>query len=299
MGSKLRELQLDGAIIAVDTWLGSSEHWTTQQWFDSLAFETGRPALQKKFMANMVATQLTDHVVPLPLDSLNAAQLLKEHNLPIDLVHLDGGHDYASVSADLRVWWPLLRPGGILIGDDYNTNGVWPEVRQAFDDYFGALGLMPFDVAPPKCRVRKPTQERSYELLEPATSDGLRRIILGAPPQGSDAMWHPSEGGAYGRYRWMASPVARWDINIPATPSASLQIKVPFMLEASPGIAEGTAVTVGGHRAELSLRDSAIFARVDRPPTGSTTVELTLSDSGVPDAWSEPGRLGLAVSVIA
>ncbi|MBV8523326.1 MAG: class I SAM-dependent methyltransferase, partial [Acetobacteraceae bacterium] len=67
-------------------------------------------------------------------------------NVKVDLVHLDGGHDYRSVMADLQAWWPLVRPGGILIGDDYNTNGVWPEVRQAFDEFFGQLRLTPFEV---------------------------------------------------------------------------------------------------------------------------------------------------------
>ena len=158
MANKLKKLQIDGVVIAVDTWLGSFEHWTAQKWFESLSFEHGRPAIQKKFMANMLIGGLADHVVPLPLDSLNAAQVLRFNDIKPDLVHLDGGHDYASVMADLRAWWPLIRPGGVLIGDDYNTDGVtWPEVRQAFDDYFGHLGLTPFEIAPPKCRIRKPS----------------------------------------------------------------------------------------------------------------------------------------------
>src|SRR5215831_9546645 len=51
MAARLKELRVDGVVLAIDTWLGSSEHWTTRHWFDNLAIEHGRPALQKMFMA--------------------------------------------------------------------------------------------------------------------------------------------------------------------------------------------------------------------------------------------------------
>ena len=31
--------------------------------------------------------------------------------------YLDGRHDYAGVKEDLQVWWPKLRPGGLLAGE--------------------------------------------------------------------------------------------------------------------------------------------------------------------------------------
>ena len=41
------------------------------------------------------------------------------------------------------------------IGDDYDTEGGWPEVRRAFDDFFGARGLTPFEHGGNKCRIQK------------------------------------------------------------------------------------------------------------------------------------------------
>ena len=46
-----------------------------------------------------------------------------------------------AVMTDLSVWWPLINPGGLMIGDDYNTDGVWPDVKRGFDDFFGKLGV--------------------------------------------------------------------------------------------------------------------------------------------------------------
>ena len=75
MAEKLRALELDAAVVAVDTWLGSCEHWLQDPWFVSLGMEQGRPAMQRTFMANIVAARLEGHVVPLSIDSLNAFQL--------------------------------------------------------------------------------------------------------------------------------------------------------------------------------------------------------------------------------
>jgi hypothetical protein len=36
------------------------------------------------------------------------------------LVYLDGDHSKASVAADIAVWWPLVKPGGVLGGHDFH-----------------------------------------------------------------------------------------------------------------------------------------------------------------------------------
>ena len=37
----------------------------------------------------------------------------------LDVVFIDGAHDYASVDQDLKLWGPRVRPGGIVAGHDY------------------------------------------------------------------------------------------------------------------------------------------------------------------------------------
>lgn len=139
---RLRAYNLDSVVIAVDTWLGSSEHWLVPGWTDSLRIVSGYPRLYDTFAANIAAKGLRDYVVPLPLDSLNAAKVFEHHRLRPEIMHIDGGHDYESVMADLRAWWPLLAEGGVLIGDDYHSNGeAWPEVAAAFHDFFGVKAV--------------------------------------------------------------------------------------------------------------------------------------------------------------
>ncbi|HWD86292.1 MAG TPA: class I SAM-dependent methyltransferase [Solirubrobacteraceae bacterium] len=62
----------------------------------------------------------------------------------LDVVYLDARHDADSVSEDLALWWPIVRPGGVLAGHDYR-DGMLPEgvfgVRTAVDRFFSALGV--------------------------------------------------------------------------------------------------------------------------------------------------------------
>lgn len=37
----------------------------------------------------------------------------------LDYVYIDGNHDYDHVKQDLELWWPKLKPGGLMAGHDY------------------------------------------------------------------------------------------------------------------------------------------------------------------------------------
>lgn len=164
LAKAMKALGLDGAIIAIDTWLGSAEHYK-EKFIADMDFAFGHPRLYRKFLANICHEGLADYVVPLPLDSINAYELLKMHGLRPDVLHIDAGHDYASVVADLKAWWPQLTPGGVLVGDDYFkpslVQGIlgqakWPEVRRAFDEFFAATPHTVFESSDGKCFVAKP-----------------------------------------------------------------------------------------------------------------------------------------------
>lgn len=47
-------------------------------------------------------------------------------NESIDFIYVDARHDYCGVTEDLVHYWPILKPGGIMAGHDYNENS---EVR--------------------------------------------------------------------------------------------------------------------------------------------------------------------------
>eukprot|EP00775_Hariotina_reticulata_P002367 gene2367-2672_t len=53
-----------------------------------------------------------------------AAKLIPE---PLDYVYVDARHDYCGVLEDIQTYWPLIRPGGIMAGHDYENA---PDVMQ-------------------------------------------------------------------------------------------------------------------------------------------------------------------------
>lgn len=54
-----------------------------------------------------------------------------------DFVYIDGDHSYEQVLKDLRNYFPLVRSGGLLAGDDYHYDSV----RKAVDEFVAAHGL--------------------------------------------------------------------------------------------------------------------------------------------------------------
>lgn len=152
MAEELRRHSIAGVILAVDTWLGSFEHWVGDE---RLPLHNGRSMLYDTFMHNVVAAGLQDWIVPLPLDSVNAAMACRVLEVQPDMVHLDGAHDERSVATDLGMWWSLLRDGGVMIIDDYDASGaVWPSVRTVVDAFAAHNGLE-IDASFPKARLRK------------------------------------------------------------------------------------------------------------------------------------------------
>lgn len=62
-------------------------------------------------------------------------------------------HEYEEASRDMREYFSLLSPGGIMIGDDYHFS--WPGVVRAANE-FAAEQALPLMVESPKFIVQKP-----------------------------------------------------------------------------------------------------------------------------------------------
>jgi hypothetical protein len=57
----------------------------------------------------------------------------------IDVVYVDGSHEYADVAKDLAAFWPKIVAGGFLCGHDYARD--WPGVMQAVDEFCVSNGV--------------------------------------------------------------------------------------------------------------------------------------------------------------
>lgn len=151
MANAIKAGGIDGCVIAVDTFLGSPEHWPPSR--NLFTRIHGRPNLYEIFLGNVASAGLADYIVPMPQTSATAAQVLRSLGITAAVVHIDAAHEYNEVARDADDYWRLLVPGGYLIGDDYDQS--WPGVIRAAGEFSAKLGL-PLTIEPPKWILQKP-----------------------------------------------------------------------------------------------------------------------------------------------
>lgn len=83
--------------------------------------------------------EFADRRVILPMTSIEASKRVPDGSL--DFVFIDGDHTYESAKRDIELWYPKVRPGGLVSGHDY----FWIEnyrlvVMQAVDESAKNLG---------------------------------------------------------------------------------------------------------------------------------------------------------------
>lgn len=125
------------AMICVDTWLGSSEHYFDDAHLADLALTNGRPDFYRQFLANVLFHHQQDHIIPLSLPSHTGYEILAKLGLSADLIYIDAGHGYNDVKRDVTDYSKLLSASGVIVGDDY----FYPPVKRAVDDFAKARGL--------------------------------------------------------------------------------------------------------------------------------------------------------------
>jgi predicted O-methyltransferase YrrM len=107
---------------AVDTFEGSPELMFSPQVEEI-------PNLYEQFIANLTHQKLLNRVQVYRLPSTKAAELMIYSSC--DLVLIDANHSVKCVKEDCLAWWPILKPGGFLCGDDWRCPEVQEGVRQS------------------------------------------------------------------------------------------------------------------------------------------------------------------------
>jgi predicted O-methyltransferase YrrM len=152
-----REYDNDITILCVDTFTGSNAALWRQEDIARVRDEYGFPTTYRQFIFNVTAFGLSHNIFPLPTTSACGAELLAHFEVCADLIYIDGGHREEEVALDLQDYWRVLKPGGVLVGDDYSQG--WPGVIAAVDK-FAALHGVPLRAEDRKWRIDKPSQVR-------------------------------------------------------------------------------------------------------------------------------------------
>ncbi len=153
LAGHFERLGLDAEIVCVDTWLGALEMWQNLDdptRHGSLNLRHGYPTLYYTFLANVARAGHQARITPFPVPSITAAQWCAIHGVKSDLIYIDGSHEEEDVYADLVAWWDLVRPGGVLFGDDWSWDGVRLAVER-----FAAENSLPISHRHDKWELRR------------------------------------------------------------------------------------------------------------------------------------------------
>lgn len=153
MAQLCRARQLNCTILCIDTWLGGRDTYTDLDQYPELLPAAGRFRLFEKFLTNIKRLGLSDMVFPMPSTTVDAADTLQKMGVTADLVYVDASHEEEDVAKDLRAFWQIVRPGGVLLGDDYAAG--WPGVIKAVDAFAPEIGQVPQNIGT-KYVIRKP-----------------------------------------------------------------------------------------------------------------------------------------------
>lgn len=122
MAEHLRRTCPDARLLAIDTWLGSWDFWDRLRkpgLYKALALQHGFPVIYPQFLFNVLQQGLQEMIIPFPQTSLGACRWLKQKGVTAELIYIDAGHDTEDVEMDLKNYFEILAPGGIIFGDDY------------------------------------------------------------------------------------------------------------------------------------------------------------------------------------
>ncbi|MBN2603936.1 MAG: class I SAM-dependent methyltransferase [Candidatus Thermoplasmatota archaeon] len=82
--------------------------------------------------ALLVLKKFSDRVVPLQMTSEDAVDHIPKN---LDMVYIDGNHAYEYVKKDIELYYPKVKPGGIIGGHDIEGNSLGEDVRRAVFEF--------------------------------------------------------------------------------------------------------------------------------------------------------------------
>lgn len=122
-------LSKNGRVFSIDPYTGG------KGFREQLGTKSDGFSSRKGFQKNMERFGLQKWVISWVMTSREAALHWKERS--IRLLFIDAWHTYDAVRHDLLAWSPYVLPGGTVVLDDYQNDGV----RRAIDDSLSAFGI--------------------------------------------------------------------------------------------------------------------------------------------------------------
>jgi hypothetical protein len=128
MAEKVKEMNYKLKLIGIDTFEGTTD-------VPSLMAD---PNIQNGTLLDTYFKNIgpvKEYITTIVGDS--HAEYIEFENESIDVLFIDGDHSYAAVKADIELWFPKVKMGGIISGHDFGTHapGVIQAVKELLPGY--------------------------------------------------------------------------------------------------------------------------------------------------------------------
>ena len=107
-----------GRLYMVDVWRPLSD-----EEYDDISNHKNHQDAYSDTMNNISGFE--DRAFMLRMKSIYASELFEDESL--DFVYIDANHTYDGVKEDIRIWYPKVKKGGLLLGHDYLPNDLYAE----------------------------------------------------------------------------------------------------------------------------------------------------------------------------
>ncbi len=123
----------------IDPWAYQPDH--SESLFGSERMSQGRMDARYEAVRQRFAPEIERGQVEIIRDFSDRASMLIP-NGSLDFVYVDGLHTYEGVKSDLANYYPKLKSGGLIFGDDYRSDCWWGDgVVRAFDELIAEKAL--------------------------------------------------------------------------------------------------------------------------------------------------------------
>jgi len=109
-----------GLCICIDTWLGDLSMRLIEGYSAAMRHVHGFPTLKDIFLQRMLFEGMQDTVYPLQMPGTSGARTLFLLGYKADVIYVDSAHERFETLAELHLFWQILRPGGLMLGDDFH-----------------------------------------------------------------------------------------------------------------------------------------------------------------------------------
>lgn len=112
-----RYLDLNTRFYAIDFWQDSLGQDVEGSQIPR--FWKGEISAYQQFLYNVKFSAVHDRIIPIRTYSPHGAPILQRWGVEADLIYIDAGHTFEATLGDLKLYWDVLAPNGVMFGHDW------------------------------------------------------------------------------------------------------------------------------------------------------------------------------------